>query len=124
MVPSQFVVLETLPTGATGKVDRKALPLPDRQRDDSDGFVPPETPLERLIAGIWADVLNVERVGLNDNFWDLGGHSLLATKVLARVNEALAVDLPLRALFKSPRVADFTLALGEALLEDPADFET
>jgi amino acid adenylation domain-containing protein len=122
MVPSQFMVLEVLPMAATGKVDRKALPLPDGQRlDGGEEFVAPRTPLEELVAEIWAEVLSIDRVGIHDNFWDLGGHSLLATKVLARVNESLGVELPLQALFKSPTIAGFTAAIGESLLAGEPD---
>jgi acyl carrier protein len=118
MVPSHFVVLDTLPLAASGKVDRRALPVPEGQRLEREEFVPPRTPLEELMAEIWIEVLNVGRVGVHDNFWDLGGHSLLATKVLARVNETFGVELPLQTLFKSPTIASFTAAIGEALLED------
>jgi amino acid adenylation domain-containing protein len=118
MVPSHFMVLNALPVAATGKVDRKALPVPEGQRQENEEFVPPRTPLEELVAEIWAEVLNVDRVGIHDNFWDLGGHSLLATKVLARVNESLGIELPLQSLFKAPTIAGFTTAIGESLLAD------
>jgi amino acid adenylation domain-containing protein len=125
MVPSHFMVLNALPMAATGKVDRRALPMPDGQRlEGGEEFVPPRTPLEELVAGIWAEVLSIDRVGIHDNFWDLGGHSLLATKVLARVNEAFGVELPLQALFKSPTIAGFTAAIGESLLTGEPDDES
>jgi amino acid adenylation domain-containing protein len=119
MVPSHFVRLDALPLGATGKVDRRALPAPEAHRlEGGEEFVAPRTPLEELVAQIWAEVLHVDRVGIHDNFWDLGGHSLLATKALARVNEALDVELPLQSLFKSPTIVGFTAAIGDSLLED------
>jgi hypothetical protein len=121
MVPSHFMVLDSLPVTATGKIDRKILPMPDNTRLDGEALVPPRTPLEELVAGIWAEMLSIDRVGIHDNFWDLGGHSLLATRVLARVNEAFGVELPLQILFKSPTIAGFTAALGESLMTAEPD---
>jgi acyl carrier protein len=103
MVPSAFVELDRLPLTPSGKVDRRALLLPQRARPDlGRGSVPAETPLERTIVDIWADVLGVERVGPNDNFFDLGGHSLLATQAVVRLRSRLGVDLGVRDLFETP----------------------
>jgi amino acid adenylation domain-containing protein len=126
MVPSHFMLLERLPMAASGKVDRNALPAPDGlSLETGEEFVAPRTPLEELVAEIWAEVLAVDRVGIHHNFWDLGGHSLLATKVLARVSGSLGVELPLQALFKSPTIAGFTAAIGESLLTaEQDDLET
>ncbi|MFL6262992.1 MAG: amino acid adenylation domain-containing protein, partial [Thermoanaerobaculia bacterium] len=104
MVPADFVALDALPLSATGKVDRKALPAP-RRRGEAAGFEAPRTPTEELLAAIWADLLAVGRVGVNDSFFDLGGHSLLAAQVTSRVRESFAVELPLRLLFERPTVA-------------------
>jgi amino acid adenylation domain-containing protein/FkbH-like protein len=105
MVPSAFVVLESLPLTENGKVDRRALPAPDQLRPELEGnYVAPRTPAEELVAGIWAEVLKLERVGIHDDFFDLGGHSLNATQVVSRVREAFKVEMPLRALFESPTV--------------------
>jgi amino acid adenylation domain-containing protein len=118
MVPSAFVVLDSLPLTPNGKIDRNALPARDQVSPELDGeFVAPRTPVEEVLAGIWAEVLKLERVGINDNFFELGGHSLLATQALSRVNDAFETDLPLRSFFESPTVA----ALAAALLKASAD---
>jgi amino acid adenylation domain-containing protein len=106
MVPSAFVFLETLPLTANGKVNRRALPAPDRARPDLEPtFVTPRTPVEEVLAGIWAEILDVHPVGIHDDFFELGGHSLLATQVISSVRDTLLVELPLRALFDHPTVA-------------------
>ncbi|HKV11759.1 MAG TPA: amino acid adenylation domain-containing protein, partial [Thermoanaerobaculia bacterium] len=116
MVPGAWVFLDDLPLSPSGKVDRKALPAPDGSPGSPEtAFAAPRTKLEREIARIWADVLGVDRVGLGDLFWDLGGHSLLATRVLARLQGALGVELPLRSLFEAPTLAGFAAAVEEAL---------
>jgi amino acid adenylation domain-containing protein len=108
MVPSAFVMLAALPLTPNGKVDRKALPAPERRPDIAE-YVAPRTPIEEVLAGLWCEVLKVERVGVHDNFFELGGHSLLATRVMARLCEVFAVELPVRALFEAPSI----LELGE-----------
>ncbi|MDQ3942418.1 MAG: amino acid adenylation domain-containing protein, partial [Actinomycetota bacterium] len=106
MVPSAFVVLEALPLTPNGKVDRRALPAPDRTRPELDGtFVPPRGPIEEMVAGIWAEVLGVDQVGVHDDFFELGGHSLLATQLIARLRETSGVELSMRNLFESSTVA-------------------
>jgi amino acid adenylation domain-containing protein len=117
MVPSAFVVLEELPLTANGKVDRRALPAPEADAIVRDAYVAPRTPLEEVLAGIWCDVLKLERVGVHDNFFDLGGHSLLAMRVVAQVRANLEIELPLQALFEAPSVGE----LSERLLRDLAE---
>ena len=105
MVPSAFVILDAFPLTPNGKVDRQALPAPDQARPElEESFVAPRSPAEELLAGMWAEVLGLERVGIHDNFFDLGGHSLLATLVMSRVREALQVELSLLSLFETPTV--------------------
>jgi amino acid adenylation domain-containing protein len=103
MAPAAYVVMEALPLTPNGKVDRKALPAPDFGADAA-AFVAPRTPVEAAVAGVWAELLGVPRVGATDGFFELGGHSLLATRVLARLRETFRVELPLRVLFEAPTV--------------------
>ncbi len=105
-MPSAFVVLDKLPLTLNGKVDRRALPAPNRGTSrDEKTFTPPRTPEEEKIAEIWSDVLKVEPIGVDDNFFDLGGHSISATRVVTRFREAFDITLPLRLLFDSPTIA-------------------
>jgi amino acid adenylation domain-containing protein len=107
MVPSAFVELDTLPVTASGKVDRKALAVSGYSRSEpAQDFVAPRTPIEELVAEIWAEVLELEQIGIHDNFFDLGGHSLLATRVNSRIRDALQLNMPLRMQFESPTIAE------------------
>jgi len=105
MVPSAFVFLETLPLTSSGKVDRKALPAPDSDRQLKDAYVAPRTDCELNLAGIWQQILRIEKVGVDDNFFDLGGHSLAAPRIISRLRTASGFSLPLRDLFEHPTVA-------------------
>lgn len=106
MIPSAFVVLSAFPLTSNGKIDRKALPAPDQTRPElEDVYMPPRNSVERTVAEIWACLLNLERVGVNDDFFSLGGHSLLATQVISRMRDELGVDIPLRHVFEAPTVA-------------------
>ncbi|CAD5916872.1 Surfactin synthase subunit 1 [Planktothrix agardhii] len=103
MVPSAFVILESLPLTSNGKVDRRALPAPDFQSEEQ--YVAPRNPIEEILASIWVKVLKVEQVGIHDNFFELGGHSLLATQLISRIRKSFKVEMPLRELFVAPTVA-------------------
>jgi amino acid adenylation domain-containing protein len=106
MMPSHFVLMDEMPLTPNGKVDRRALPEPSAVVGNASEYVGTRTPVEELLAGIWSQVLGVERVGTGDNFFELGGHSLLATQLVSRIREAFGVDVPLRAVFESPTMAE------------------
>ncbi len=115
MVPAAFVLLDALPLSPNGKVDRRALPSPDQSRPElEEAFVAPRNPVEEVVAGVWAEVLGVEKVGVDDNFFELGGHSLLATQVVSRLQEAFQVELTLRTLFESPTIAGLAESVEQA----------
>ncbi|QRN99308.1 amino acid adenylation domain-containing protein [Archangium violaceum] len=126
MVPSAFVVLEALPLSPNGKVDRKALPVPGgAQGAREDTYVAPRNELETDLARIFGELLQVEKVGIHDDFFALGGHSLLATQVISRLRDALQVEVPLRKLFESPTVATFALHVieAQAAMVDMSEFD-
>ncbi|WP_375476969.1 amino acid adenylation domain-containing protein [uncultured Nostoc sp.] len=105
MIPATFVILEALPLTPNGKVDRKALPAPELTQLSSSNYVPPTTPIENLLAGIWAEILGLEKVGIHNNFFTLGGHSLIATRVISQIRQVFKIELPLRYLFEKPTIA-------------------
>jgi hypothetical protein len=115
--PSTFVFLETLPRTANGKVDRRALPMPDRGRPAlTTPYRAPESPVERAVAAIWAEVLDLDAVGLDDDFVELGGTSLLAGHIAARVSQQLNVELTPHRLMDLPRVTEMAMAVVEQLM--------
>jgi thioesterase domain-containing protein len=112
MIPGVFVQLDEMPLTPNGKVDRRALPAPDGSRPElEDAYVAPRTPVEEALAEVWADALQVTRVGVHDNFFELGGHSLLATVVITRMREILHVELPLRSFFEAPTISGLATSI-------------
>ncbi|WEZ87158.1 non-ribosomal peptide synthetase [Pseudomonas sp. NyZ480] len=121
MVPLHWGWFDSLPHNANGKLDRKALPAIDIGGQHSQAYVAPRNPLEETLAGIWADVLKAERVGVCDNFFELGGHSLLATQIASRVQKQLQLNVPLRAMFECSTVealAEYVQGLRDSALDD------
>ncbi|MCP4664192.1 MAG: amino acid adenylation domain-containing protein [bacterium] len=118
MVPATFLALDTLPATPGGKVDRTALsrrPLPSTAAARPDDLALPQTPVEEMLAEIWAEVLGLERPRIDDSFFDLGGHSLMGTQVISRVRELFGVELPLRRIFEAPTVAELAAAVELAM---------
>lgn len=119
MIPSTFVILDAMPRTANGKVDRQALPSAHRLRPDGGApFVPPSTNLERRIAAVWQAVLEVDKIGVHDNFFDLGGHSLLMLRVQGKLRESLNIETTIVDLFRSPTVASLAKSIR---LKKPVD---
>jgi len=114
MMPSAFVLLDALPLTANGKLNRSALPAPGVARPDLEAeYVAPRTTAEESLAEIWAEVLKLKQIGMNDDFFQLGGHSLLATQVISRIRERFKIELPLRYLFEFPNIAGLAAAMDD-----------
>ncbi|MBV8859296.1 MAG: amino acid adenylation domain-containing protein, partial [Acidobacteria bacterium] len=125
MIPSAFVVLDEMPLTPNGKVDRKALPAPGQpRRADDESYLPPRNELERTIASVWREVLGVEQVGVDDNFFDLGGHSLLMIKANARLREQLKRELSMVDMFQYPTVGALARHLSPGPAQAPALAQT
>jgi acyl carrier protein len=125
MVPGAFVTLERLPLTTNGKLDRRALPIPEQVAYASREYEAPQGEVEEILASIWQTLLKVERVGRQDNFFELGGHSLLATQAVLRSRSALSLDMPLRLLFEFPTITQLATQVGarrQAQLLDDIEF--
>ena len=127
MLPSAFLLMDRLPRTISGKIDRRALPPLALKAGRGADYVAPRTQVEEVVAGIWAQVLGVARVGVRDNFFHLGGHSLMATQIASRMRNAFRVDLPLQSLFEAPTVeglaarVEQAMAAGEVLTTPPIE---
>ena len=120
MIPSAFVLLDALPLLTNGKVDRKALPAPEGLGSRGRPYVAPRTPVEEKLAALWGELLRIEKVGVDDSFFDLGGHSLLLTQLASRIRKIFQVELPLRSLFDLPTIADMARAILARQVESSA----
>jgi len=115
MIPAAFVLMEAFPLTANGKIDRQALPTAsDEQRQPVQDFVRPLTETEKALAAIWTELLRVEKVGINDDFFDLGGHSLLAIQVVSRIRDVFGVECQTRTVFEHPTIAGLARVLSDA----------
>jgi amino acid adenylation domain-containing protein len=125
MIPNAFVWLDRLPLTPNGKLDRLNLPAPEKLKPElSEGFIPPRTPVEEILAEMWSELLGIKNIGINDNFFELGGHSLQLTQLLSRILQVFQVDLPLRTLFNSPTIDQMVQAIlsKQLELEDISEF--
>jgi surfactin family lipopeptide synthetase A len=113
MVPGVLVEMKKLPLTPNGKLDRKGLPAPEYEQEQS--YVGPRTGTEEVLAQLWAEVLKVKQVGVRDNFFDLGGHSLLATQLISRLKEIFPIDLKVRALFEAPTIEGMARKIDESI---------
>ena len=116
MVPATFILLKELPLNPNGKIDKRALPLPNEViQPDQTPFVAPKTEIEKQLASIWQDVLEITCIGIQDNFFDLGGHSLMATQMVSRIRKKWSIDLKLTTFFESPTIQQLSEGI-EALI--------
>ncbi|MEO8972333.1 MAG: amino acid adenylation domain-containing protein [Ktedonobacteraceae bacterium] len=126
MVPAAFMQLEALPLTTQGKVDRQRLPLPDAEskRGLAVSYVAPRTTVEETLAQIWAAVLHLPRVGVEDNFFEIGGHSLLSLQLIARIRTTWQIEMPLRDLFETQTVAEMALRIEQAIISTSSNVNT
>ncbi|MEO1375568.1 MAG: amino acid adenylation domain-containing protein, partial [Cyanobacteria bacterium J06635_10] len=121
-IPSTFVKIKTLPLTANGKIDYQALPTPEQTRPQLEQlYVAPRTILEKQLAEIWLETLDLEQIGIYDNFFELGGHSLLLTQLLAKVRKVLNLDIPLKDFFNAPTIADLATQIDKKQIGDTAN---
>jgi len=121
MVPSAFVMLERLPLTPSGKLDRRSLPVPDLSAYVSGKFEAPQGEIEATLAGIWRDVLHVERVGRHDNFFELGGHSLKMMKMMVAISETFPIRITISDALKNPSIAALARAMNTLRMTTAAE---
>jgi acyl carrier protein len=114
MIPSAFVVMESFQLSPNGKVDRKVLPIPDKNHLSlTQNYVAPRTAIEEVLAEIWAEILEVERVGIEDDFFVLGGHSLKAIQLISKIRQTLEIEISVRQLFNHSTISQLTQVMIE-----------
>jgi thioesterase domain-containing protein/acyl carrier protein len=117
MVPAAFVIIDSIPLNTNGKVDRKALPRPSDRPELRAAYHGPETDLERKLTLLWQELLRLDHIGVNDNFFDLGGHSLLAARLIARIEKQMGTNIPMATLFEAPTIAELANRLRQRSFE-------
>jgi acyl carrier protein len=118
MIPTALVFLDLLPLTPNGKVDRRALPAPEQSRSELENkFVAPRTSVEEAVAGIWCEVLGLEKVGMRDNFFDLGGHSLLMIRIHRKLQKIIGEDISIITLFQYPTIGSLSNYLSGTGIE-------
>jgi amino acid adenylation domain-containing protein len=124
MIPSAFVMLDVLPLTPNGKIDRRALPTPEKVRPQLEAtYVIPKTEIEKTIAQIWQKALNLENIGIHDNFFDLGGHSLLMVRVHSQLRAAFSSDIPLVEMFRYPTIHALADYFNHSRLESSSNYQ-
>ncbi|MEG4197691.1 amino acid adenylation domain-containing protein [Microcoleus sp. Pol12A5] len=122
MVPAIFMTVEAMPKTPSGKIDRRALPAPDSQRQEqSQSYAAPQSELELLLAGVWSKLLKLDRVGIHDNFFEIGGNSLMTLQVAVQVRTLLGKDLPVVKLFQHPTIAQLANYLNQGQSASPSN---
>lgn len=118
MIPMQFIALDQMPLTANGKINKQALPMPETIRPQTAiGYVAPRSDIEQILADIWSEVLNIEKIGVFDKFLEVGGSSLAAIRIIARANEMFELDLPLNLAFNKPTIAAFSEYVRETIMQ-------
>jgi acyl carrier protein len=121
MVPSAFLMLDSIPLTANGKVDMRALPSAEHGQSQAEReFISPRTPEEEKVVAIWTEVLKLDRISVNDNFFELGGHSLLATQIISRIRNVFRVQMPLHSFLETPTIAGLAEKISQC---PPAESE-
>jgi acyl carrier protein len=116
MIPTYFKRIDSLPLTDNGKVDRKALRnLAVLSNDENTPYVAPDTEFEKILSDIWSEVLQIERIGVHDNFLELGGNSLAAIRITSRINKAIDLDLPVNAVFENPNISQLAESIEKSI---------
>ena len=124
MVPAAFEVIEEFPLLSSGKINRRALPEPQFNRPTTDATLDlPTTPLEEMLLGVWREVLKVDQIGINENFFDLGGHSLLAARLVSNIRSVLDVELNMVDVFEAPTISSLAEMLYPLVVQTESDTE-
>jgi acyl carrier protein len=117
MIPNYFKCVESFPLTSNGKVDRKALQhLADISKEEHTNYIAPETEFEKILSEIWSEVLQIEKIGVHDNFLDLGGNSLAAIRITSRVNNTFDLNLPLNTVFENPNILQLAEHIEKSIL--------